>query len=131
MAINNLKVPIGTKLTNIPNGEYEAILEKIEEEKKFNRRTLIFTFKIVSGDYSQYLARAFVNFNYETFTEHSKLYKMYFATLGREVDFDETEINLADFYERVLLVKIENKASKKTGNKFGNVTEIIKTVRAL
>lgn len=120
-----MKIKVGTR-SSVPSGEYKVVVENIEKEEKFKRQNLVFYFRIVEGPYKDSILRGFINVQYESFSEHTKLYDWLSKTLGYAPELNE-EIDTDVFYNRVLIVQVESKASKKTGNSFGNVTRIIRT----
>lgn len=127
-----MKITLNPSVSNVPAGEYEAVVESITEDQKFKRKVFTFLFRITEGDQAGATVKGFVNGSYKTFSRYSKLYQWYAGMMGRELDEDQPyDVDLEDFKTRVLLVKVESKTSKRTTNKFGNVAEIIKTVREL
>lgn len=119
-----MKLRVGERQSSVPEGEYQAIVKDIRTSKNFNRDVFEFLFEIVDGPHKGVQARGFCNADYEAFTSHTKLYHWYemvtkdALTTGDELDTD-------DFYNKVLIVRVETKVSKKTKNEFSNVTEIV------
>lgn len=123
-----IKFTVGERQPVIPSGEYQVRVEEIKETAFMNKRkTYTFVFRIVHGDFHDVLVRGFVNAAYQSFSEHTKMYK--WASVVHKDDMEPgAELDLSAFYDKVFLVRIEPKKSKKTKNEFGNVTEIIKVI---
>lgn len=130
LKVLQLTFKVGKKRSWVPPGIYQAKITKIEQVNNFNKPVLNFIFEIVAGDCREVELRGFVNANYETFSENTKLYQWYLAASGEALLPEET-IHMDDFYNKVLEVKVEDKISKKTKNQFSNVTEILRVVHEL
>jgi hypothetical protein len=122
---SNRVLKVGSRQQRVPPGEYLAEVVEVKEGSFIGkRRTLQFQFKISDGPSRGILINGFVNAHYESFTEYSKLYQWYQRATGHSLNPDE-EINLENFYHKLLKVRVEDKTSKKTGNKFSNVSDIL------
>ena len=120
-----IKIKIGQRQQLIPDGEYRVKLSEVKEGSYIGKRkTLEFHFLIADGEHHGVLVRGFVNAHYETFSEHTKLYRWIKAVSNECLDPGE-ELDLDVLYEKILRVQISTKESKKTKNKFSNVTDIL------
>lgn len=126
-----LKFKVGNKRSWVPPGAYRVKVNNIEKKTPFGDRPVLeFLFEIVSGDHKGVELRGFCNANYETFSENTKLYQWHAAVTGDELEpGDELEINV--FFDKILEVEVEEKISKKTKNKFSNVTKILGVIGEL
>lgn len=119
-----IKVKIGARESAIPPGDYKAKVAEISTGSFINkRRTFVFRFEIVEGEHQGASLRAFVNAQYEAFSAFSKLFKWYSVVMGEELE-PGGEMDLDNFTNKVLVVRVETKESRKTKNLFSNVTEI-------
>ncbi|HRK01685.1 MAG TPA: hypothetical protein PLH57_03410 [Oligoflexia bacterium] len=120
-----IKISLGPRQTVVPAGEYLAKLVEIKEGTFVGqRKTFEFLFEIASGEHSGIIVRGFVNANYETFSEYTKLRQ--WATMVARFDTDMgAKLDLDIFFGKILKVKVETKVSKKTKNLFSNVTAIL------
>lgn len=125
-----MKFKIGRKTILLSEGTYSAVITSIKKITNFKRPALEFIFEIVEGEYKGVELRGFCNADYEVFSSNTKLYKWYEKATGQSLEPSD-DLDADDFLNRVLKVKIENKKSKKTGNDFSNVTEILGVVREI
>lgn len=120
-----LKFKVGNKRAWIPAEIYNAEVVSIEQKMLFKDKPILeFIFEIASGEHEKTELRGFCNANYQTFSENTKLYQWCAAATGNTFEPGE-ELDLGVFYNKVLIVKVEEKISRKTKNKFSNVTEIL------
>lgn len=116
---------VGARQQVVPPGEYIARIIDIKEEKNYKRRVFHFYFEIAEGPHRGVCLRGFVNGQYETFSEYSKLYQWYQAVSGDALEVG-AEVTLDAFYEKILKVEVAPaKLSGKTSNPFSNVSRIL------
>lgn len=120
-----LKIKFGSRQQVVPSGEYRVIVRDIRKDKFIGKRdSLEFIFEIADGSHAGSQIRGFANAHYETFSEYTKIWR-WLAAINAADDDPALEIDLDVFYDKVLNVKIETKISRKTGNQFSNVTDIL------
>lgn len=126
-----LKFKVGNKKSWVSPGIYQVKIVRIEKKTPFKDKPVLeFLFEITSGEYKGIELRGFCNANYEIFSENTKLYQWYAAVTGDVLGYgDELDTNV--FFDKIIEVQIEEKISKKTKNKFSNVTKIIRMVYEL
>ena len=119
---------IGTRQTKIPPGEYSAKAMEIKEGTFIGKRkSLQFTFEIAAGEYRGTQLRGWVNAHYDSFSEHTKLFRWYGVACKDDMDIGEKKTTDV-FFDKILKIKVETKSSKKTKNEFSNVTDILGVV---
>lgn len=120
----NLKV--GKRTIDVPDGEYRARVVEIQVQEYFagKKKTLEFLFEIVEGPHSDAVLRGFANAHYESFTPFTKLYRWHAIAAGDEPE-EGDNLDLAVFADKVFLVEVVRKKSRKTDNCFSNVREIL------
>lgn len=116
---------IGTRQTKIPPGDYSARVVEVKEGTFIGKRkSLQFAFEIADGDYQGTQLRGWVNAHYESFSEHTKLFRWYSNVCKDDMDVGEKKTTKV-FFDKILKIKVETKISKKTQNEFSNVTDIL------
>lgn len=121
----DLVIKVGERLPTIPPGQYLAKVTEIVPTMFLNKRkTLEFRFEIVDGPYRGVRIRGFVNAHYESFTNFSKLGQWILKVLKEELPAGE-ELNLNIFFDKILVVQVETKISRKTKHSFSNVVDIL------
>ncbi len=122
---------IGTRQTKIPPGEYSAKVIEIKTDTFIGKRkSLQFTFEIMEGEFRGTQLRGWLNAHYESFSEHTKLYRWYSVVYKDDMDTGEKKTTDV-FFDKILKIKVETKASKKTKNEFSNVTDILGVIHDL
>jgi len=119
-----MKFKVGKRNNCIPDGEYDAIVNEIRRIQTYRRPALEFHFEIADGEHRGTELKGFCNADYESFTNRTKLYQWYEKVTGDSLEADSM-LDTDQFKEKVLQVRVESKTSKKTGNKFSNVVEIL------
>lgn len=120
-----MKFRVGKAGKVIPSGKTIARVLDIKTEVKYKRKTLIFTFEVLNPkEFHGVELLGWVPAHYESFSSHTKLYKWHTAATGDELNADD-EINLEVFMNKALIVEVVDRTSKKTKNKFSNVSEIV------
>lgn len=122
-----LRLKVGQRRPCIPDGEYVAMITGIKTDTKFGKRTITLEFEIAQGREVGVKLLCFCNANYESFSEHTKIFQMYLATTGDDLPPGE-EMDLNNFYGKLLLVEVTQRKSKKSQNVFSNVGRILKCV---
>ncbi len=123
-----LTVKIGDSLRHIPDGEYKAIVRDIHADSFIKqRKSFVIKFEVAEGEHKGVALNSYLNGQYETFSARTKLFQWYSTVAGYEPDTGD-EINLEMFQDKLLKVKVETKISKKTGQKFSNVTNVLEVV---
>lgn len=126
---NSLVLTVGKRTADVPPGQYQARIVEIQAKEFFgkNKRQLEFTFEIAEGEFQEISLLGFANAHYTTFTPFTKLYRWY--SIAAEEEPDEGEIfDLNILFDKIFLVEVDRKKSRKTGNPFSNVTEILSLV---
>jgi len=124
-----LNLKVGKRTIDVPPGEYRARVVEIQLQEYFGskKKTLEFLFEIVEGPSSEAVLRGFANAHYDTFTPFTKLFRWYSIASGDEPEEGE-KFDLNAFFEKIFLVEVDRKKSKKTENHFSNVKEILSLV---
>jgi hypothetical protein len=121
----DIRVKFGDRQQWVPAGEYKVRVASIDRHSFNGKRAVFhFNFVIVDGPHKDVKMRGFVNANYEAFTAYSKLFQWCTAVMGEEPEPGDG-LSLSIFYDKVLRVRVEEKTSRMTKNKFSNVTEIL------
>ena len=121
---------IGERQKTVPEGHYKAVVLKIEERTRFNKKQLDFTFELKDQNEHGVILKAFLNANYESFTSHTKIYR--WLAVANKNDLEEGAVfSEKIFYNKVFLVEVKEKISRKTKNLFCNVTEIVKVLHEI
>lgn len=128
--MKKMEFKVGDRCHAVPDGEYEAILIEVQENQRFNKKQLDFRFELKNKDVVGNIVRGFVNISYDSFSAHTKLYKWHQAVTGEDLE-PGCSLNIDVFMDKVLLVKVETNTSRKTKNKFSNVTEIKRVIYEL
>lgn len=125
----SLKIKVGSPRSWIPPGKCHVTVKNIEKTRPFKDKWAFqFTFEVSDGEYHGVQLRGFCNANYETYSQNTKLFQWLSVVTGDDFLEPGDELDLNVFFDKLLEVKVEEKISKKTKNKFSNVTEIIGVV---
>jgi hypothetical protein len=119
-----LKLKVGENRACIDPGKYKAFIRNISMEQKYQKDTLVFLFEIAEGPHKGIQCNGYCNANYASFTSNTKLHKWYSNVAGEEPS-PGTDFDLEVFYDKVLLVEVSTKKSRKTGNLFSNVMSVL------
>lgn len=126
-----LKIKLGHRQSLIPPGRYRAKVTKICESKfAGTRRTFHFNFQVADGEFQGAEIKGFVNANYESFSEHTKLKKWLDKVAKTDSEVGEI-LDLDIFFDKILVVLVETKSSKRTKNQFSNVVDILEVYHEL
>ena len=121
-----IKVKVGAAQKVVPDGEYKCLVREIKEGSFVGKRkTYEFIFEIADGEHKGVQIRGFVNGNYESFSSNTKLYRWYCFAIGESELPVGDELSLDEFLDKLFVVRIVTKISKKTKNTFSNVEEVI------
>jgi hypothetical protein len=120
-----IKIKAGVRHAHIPPGNYKVRVTEIRESTFINKRkTFEFHFEVAEGEFKGTNMRGFVNGNYESFSPYTKLHRwMLPFTKGDLESGDELDLDI--FMNKILIASVADKISRKTGNIFSNVTEIL------
>lgn len=124
--MEGLKFKLGRKSQAIPDGEYLAKVLEIKRTQVFQKPVLELDFEVADGEHRGSALKAFINFPYETFSAQTKLYRWASVVLNGASPGDEIDASI--FLDKLLRVRVEMKESRRTKNRFSNVTEILAMV---
>lgn len=123
-----MKIKCGQRHQAVPPGEYRVKVTDIREGTFVGkRRSIEFIFEISDGEHFGKSIRGYANAHYDTFSEYTKL-RQWIQAVTRIDSEPGCEIDLDVFYGKILRAQIESKKSRKTGNTFSNVTNILGVV---
>lgn len=122
-----MKFKVGEARILIPDGEFHARVKNMEPKENFRRQNLVVNFEIVEGEFQGAVARAFFNLNYKSFSPSTKLYQWCSTAAGENFDAG-SELDTDVLLNKVFLVEIKVKESKKSKMKFSNVVGLKKVI---
>jgi hypothetical protein len=123
-SFSKLKVRAGANSQRVPPGQYRVRIINIEQKATFNKPIFIFKFEIAEGDHHGKSLNGFVNGAYEVFSPNTKLYQWYQVASGEAPEAGEA-IEFGAFENKIFLVEVKDKESKKTKLVFSNVVELL------
>ena len=120
-----IKIKAGMRDQHIPPGEYRARVSEIREASFIaKRKTFEFIFEIADGEHRGTSLRGFVNAEYESYSQHTKMYR--WIMVNNKGDFGPGDVLDLDIFKgKILRVQVEDKISRKTKIVFSNVTDIL------